>query len=91
MFSWAWGSRRSDQRHAITNLLFSCWGTRVNSVLGPQSFVNLRSALRKDQFTGFSRMDFCRHQQILHGWSAVALVVGSTRMLGCILRMGISR
>ena len=54
VFSWAWGAGDLTKGIAITNLLFSCWGTRVNSVLGPRSFVNLRSALRKDQFTGFS-------------------------------------
>ena len=54
--SWTRGAGDLTKGLAITNLLFSWRGTRVNSVLRPQSFANLRSALRNAQFTGFKLM-----------------------------------
>mgnify|MGYP001159868641 FL=1 len=53
MSRWERGVGDLTKGIAITNLLFSWPGTRVNSVLDPQSFVNFISTFWKDQFTGF--------------------------------------
>ncbi|MGB0632787.1 MAG: hypothetical protein ACPGRZ_19015 [Alphaproteobacteria bacterium] len=51
--SWARGDDDLTKGIAITNLLSPWRGTRVNSVIDPQTLSNLKSALKQDRFTDF--------------------------------------
>ena len=53
MASWARGDDGLTRGIAITNLISSSRGTRVNSVSDPQSLAILKSGSREDRFTGF--------------------------------------
>ena len=51
--SWARGDGDLTRGVEITNLLSPWKGTRVNSVIDPQTLANLKSALRSDRFRAF--------------------------------------